>query len=235
VRNSAGHPDLPTGRGREGPGQPDPPARGRYEWDFRGWMLFFFLIPFTGVVIGLVTLGLAALAPAGTVFPGITNAQGEPATRAQAAQFALFPLGFGGFLSLIVWCGGVGPMALRVQWDEQGLEVTRFFGQRVLIEWEEVVGLRWSWLPSAGGYFGGHGGLIVVVSDGRSSFRIEPRGAGYDQLRDALHAHLRGEAGSYGAAGPGGEPQTECKWCGETFPPGATKCPACGRPVPRDG
>ncbi len=25
--------------------------------------------------------------------------------------------------------------------------------------------------------------------------------------------------------------QTECKWCGATFPPGTTECPQCGRPV----
>jgi hypothetical protein len=29
--------------------------------------------------------------------------------------------------------------------------------------------------------------------------------------------------------------QTECKWCGEAFSAGTTRCPQCGRPVPPDG
>jgi hypothetical protein len=204
--------------------QAGPPPRGTYEFSgyvespgehrrLTKFMLFFGSVFLAGGV-GL----LVAAAEVGQYIPPLGRLVG---------------IGVPVWVLLWAWFAGAGPVALRVEWDERGLEVTKFFGPPTFLEWQQIIRIRRSWVPgfrSRSEYPDLAKGIVVVASGG-PSFRIEPRGKGFDGLWETLQAHLHGAAG--GSAGPATRgTQTECKWCGETFPAGIRECPQCGRPVP---
>jgi hypothetical protein len=148
--------------------------------------------------------------------------------------------------------------ASRLTWDEQGLHVTKFYGGTLAFRWEEVLGIRERWGRSQAGTDYSIG-LLVVVSGGRS-FTIDcvdntklltdsEVESGYHELAAALKFHVWGrglarnprppagrvplsDAPALPVAAPPSAPaQTECLWCGATFPAGTAQCPQCGRSV----
>ncbi len=224
-----------------------PQPRGAYvgsrPGDMRLAMAFLVVFDLVLVVAGIATL-------AGVVSPGEpVSYQATPASgqlsRLDATLLGIGLLIAGIGIPILVWqrsrAGSHTPVS-RVSWDEHGVEVTRYSGEHSMLRWEELRGLRALYSRLATGWF-------VAVTGGRS-FDIWSGGpsgshAGYGELVDALKAHIwtrnedgdDEEAGGAVGAGPArGEAMTpsqqpECRWCGETFPVGTTKCALCGRPL----
>jgi hypothetical protein len=177
----------------------------------------------------LLLIGLAFMAAGAAMgFSLLTGVRHD----SSLAAASLGALAIGALVFGVMWPqvrAGGSTAAWRVLWDEQGLEVTDYKGERTTFRWDELLGLEWA------------AGYLVFASGGRSfvigSRRHEDPRGGYRELGDALEARIWGRDPTHpqaasGSPGPAAAPTaTECLWCGETFPAGTRKCPQCGRAV----
>ncbi|MGD0110284.1 MAG: hypothetical protein ABSD48_00275 [Armatimonadota bacterium] len=235
----------PTRRERAEAAQLRPAARGTYTdgtpRDYRQGLvlllLFWSLVP----VGGISALCQAVMSPPGAMLSQVgTDRSWHLTTRAELALLGVGGIGIAILVPILLWPSVVRWPAQSVVWDERGLQVTKCYGGPIALRWEELLGLTQfmsnGWNPRR----------VVVAARGYRSFSIHGKGSGYDELVDALKAHIwtrdedgAGEApvSTFGSGPSSGEAmapsqqQPECKWCGETFPVGTTTCPLCGRPL----
>ena len=147
--------------------------------------------------------------------------------------FVLFGVGAGVLFAPIIWLSSARHASL-VKWNEEGVTVTWYRGPARHYRWEDLAEMRTGHTSRGGrgAQLGEAGDYATVRTAAGSKWTIWEGKGGYEELLEALKAHLWARAEGAIDGGQIKTSPTECLWCGATFAAATTQCPQCGRPVP---
>jgi len=169
--------------------------------------------PVQGVYMGVPTLvywgRTAAPAALFGAFGGIApwflmGRTGTPMPTDAAFTFALFGFGSGVLVAPIIWLTSARH-AFLVKWNEEGVTVTWYRGPARRYPWDALALLRTGYAGRGGRgiQIGERGNYTTVRTTTGENWTIWEGKSGYQQLTEALKAHVWGREGR--PAGPGEE------------------------------